>query len=150
MKKQGVRGFCYEENLGVIVEGQFYPLKFEPIKFMRILVKLMHEKDYITADLLLKDAIISYTSATMLSKVFKTKNLSDSLFYMKWRNFIKNNKRFYKKQEVLQQKRTMMRETAKKAKIEVGIKGQLVFCKRNNSIHSSAYVNENHIGLLSE
>lgn len=124
MKKQGVRGFCYEENLGVIVEGQFYPLKFEPIKFMRILVKLMHEKDYITADLLLKDAIISYTSATMLSKVFKTKNLSDSLFYMKWRNFIKNNKRFYKKQEVLQQKRTMLRETAKKAKIEVGLISQ--------------------------
>lgn len=124
MKKQGVRGFCYEENLGVIVEGQFYPLKFEPIKFMRILVKLMNEKDYITADLLLKDAIISYTSATMLSKVFKTKNLSDSLFYMKWRNFIKNNKRFYKKQEVLQQKRTMLRETAKKAKIEVGLIAQ--------------------------
>lgn len=118
MKTQGTRAFCFEEEVGVIVEGQFYPIKFEPIRFMRIIVKLMHKKDYVTADLLLKDAIMEYSSATMLSKIFKTKNLSDSLFYMKWRNLIRKNKKFYQKEQILQKKRMEWHESKKRGQRE--------------------------------
>lgn len=105
MKQQNVRVFCYEENLGLIEDGNFYPLQFSPIRFMRILVRLMSKKDYIAPDLVLKEAMMEYTSVTAIAKIYKTKSLSDSLFYMKWRSLIKNNKKFDQKQKALQKKR---------------------------------------------
>ena len=105
MKQQNVRVFCYEENLGLIEDGNFYPLQFSPIRFMRILVRLMSKKDYIAPDLVLKEAMMEYTSVTAIAKIYKTKSLSDSLFYMKWRSLIKNNKKFNQKQKALQKKR---------------------------------------------
>ena len=74
MKQQNVRVFCYEENLGLIEDGNFYPLQFSPIRFMRILVRLMSKKDYIAPDLVLKEAMMEYTSVTAIAKIYKTKS----------------------------------------------------------------------------
>lgn len=88
------RVFCFENDLGFIKEGVFYPIHLDKIEFMRIICTLRSNTDYISADLLLKDAIKYYTSIDILAIRYKNKNLSDSVFYMYWLNKIRNNRKF--------------------------------------------------------
>lgn len=88
------RVFCFENDLGFIKEGIFYPIHLDKLEFMRMICTLRSNTDYISADLLLKDAIKYYTNIDILAIRYKNKSLSDSVFYMYWLNKIRNNRKF--------------------------------------------------------
>lgn len=91
---QAKRVFCFEGNLGIIQERVFYPVELVKVKFMRIIAKRIATKKYAFADLLLKDAIKEYTGCNDIAILYKGKSLSDSSFYIKWRNKIKQHPHF--------------------------------------------------------
>jgi len=89
------RAFCFEQQLGVIANGVFYPMTvFNKMRFKTIIVELIHSKKFGSAEVLLKTAIEQYTGYNM-ARVFKQKGLTDSEFYMKWRAVIKKHRSFY-------------------------------------------------------
>lgn len=93
---QAKRVFCFEGNLGIIHEKVFCPVEVVKVKFMRIIVKRILSKKYAFADLLLKDAIKDYTGCNEIASLYKGQSLSDSSFYIKWRNKIKQHPHFQK------------------------------------------------------
>ena len=115
------RVFCFENDLGFIKEGIFYPIHLDKLAFMRIIITLRSNTNYISADLLLKDAIKYYTNINILAVRYKNKSLSDSFFYMYWLNKIRNNRKFNLTSSVLkeQQKRInqIIKDESKKYKI---------------------------------
>ena len=88
------RVFCFENDLGFIKDGIFYPIHLNKLEFMRIICTLRSNTDYISADLLLKAAIKNYTNIDIVAVRYKNKSLSDSVFYMYWLNKIRNNRKF--------------------------------------------------------
>lgn len=88
------RVFCFENDLGFIKDGIFYPIHLNKLEFMRIICTLRSNTDYISADLLLKAAIKNYTNIDIVTVRYKNKSLSDSVFYMYWLNKIRNNRKF--------------------------------------------------------
>ena len=115
------RVFCFENDLGFIKEGIFYPIHLDKLEFMRIICTLRSNTDYISADLLLKDAIKNYTNIDILAIQYKNKSLSDSVFYMYWLNKIRNNRKFKLTSSALKEEKKRInkkiKEESKKYKI---------------------------------
>ena len=89
------RSFCIEQQIGVIVEGMFYPMiVFNKIRFKTIIVELIHSKKFNSAEVLLKTAIEQFTGYP-IARTYKMQGLTDSEFYMKWRSVIKKHRSFY-------------------------------------------------------
>ena len=96
------KAFCYEHHIGIITDGVFYPMTvFNKIRFKTIIVELIHSKKFRSAEVLLKTAIEQFTGY-QLSRVYKGKGITDSEFYMKWREVIKKHKSFYENASQLQ------------------------------------------------
>lgn len=108
------RVFCFENDLGFINEGIFYPVDFDKLEFMRIICTLRSNTDYISADLLLKDAIKYYTNIDILAIRYKNKSLSDSVFYMYWLNKIRNNRKFKITSSALKEEKKRINQKIKK------------------------------------
>lgn len=86
--------FCYDNFLGIIENREFQPIEVDKIKFMRIIVQLIANSKCVAADVILKEAIKEYTEVNEFAKLYKGRNLSDSKFYMRWRERIKKHKKF--------------------------------------------------------
>lgn len=114
---QGKRVFCFEEKLGIIHERVFYPTKLVKIKFMRIIVKRILSKKYAFADLLLKDAIKEYTGCNEIANLYKGQSLSDSSFYIKWRNKIKQHPHFQEFSKPMVEARKQKNDKIREARV---------------------------------
>lgn len=107
------RAFCFEHQIGVIADGVFYPLTvFNKIRFKTIIVELIHSKKYGSAEVLLKTAIEQFTGY-QLAKVYKCKGITDSEFYMKWREVIKKHRSFYENASVVKEAKEKWATTVK-------------------------------------
>ncbi len=87
--------FCLDDKVGLVYNQNFYALvTFNKRKFKCLLIELIKSKKFFSADVLLKTALKQYMGVEEFRKRFQDKGITDSQFYMKWRNLIKNHEEF--------------------------------------------------------
>lgn len=144
---QCTRGFCLGMQIGIVEENKFIPIKFEKIKFMRTIVKVLHENPTkcVTAEVVLRQAIKEYTKTEELIRLYNRKGITDSELYNAWRDIVKKNKRFQivfkessKRQEENRKsakKNREMERVVKECIISLTIRRKLKRMRQNNYIH---------------
>lgn len=117
-----VLAFCVDNEIGRIENAQFIPVEFDKFRFLRILGNLMASGKYKVPDLLLKDAIASFVGAEKVAKLYRSSGITNSVFYMKWRNRLISHKRLAKVSEEYQKSRRQKAELVRIEKAKLAIK----------------------------
>ena len=87
--------FCMENTVGIMDKGQYYPEEnFDEKRFREILTELILSKKHFSADLLLKEGIKKYFGLKNQIRHYKGKTMSDSEFYLRWREVIMEDENF--------------------------------------------------------
>ena len=87
--------FCLGDTVGTFDKGQYFPdKKFDETRFRKILKELILSKKHFSADLLLKEGIMKYFGLKSQIRHYKGKTMSDSEFYLRWRNEILEDENF--------------------------------------------------------
>ena len=85
------RAFCYEGKIILIHKGEFEEVAFCKTRFLRIVAEILSvRKHFVSADVIVKEAIVQYTGASALAKNFKGKGITDDAGYMRLRDFVKS------------------------------------------------------------
>ena len=89
------RAFTYGEHLVIIQDGKFSPIDLDEERFKEIIDDILnYEKNCITADLVLQNAMKRYTGIYVFERVFEGTIKSDSEFYNTWKDYIFNLEKF--------------------------------------------------------
>ena len=89
--------FCYKQEIGYIEKGEFIPVPFNFVTFLRMVIKYLSTSHSPTADMALKNAIIEYCSAQKMHKIYKGSILSDSEFFNYYKNMVNKKAKFQAK-----------------------------------------------------
>lgn len=115
MKGQKVRyAFCYEKELGYVVDKEFIPVPFNFVTFLRLVIKQLKVTHSSTPDVAIKNAIMEYCETKNMQRIYKGHSLSDSEFFNYYRNMVSRKTKYqniFKKNAVIMQK---VRENQKK------------------------------------
>lgn len=92
-ENRNVRYFCYGEQIGVVEKSIFYPVHFDRIKFLKIVLALVKgKKRYNSIDWLLKEAISEYVGVKSLHRQpINNASIYDSKFYDHYFHLLDNN-----------------------------------------------------------
>lgn len=97
MKEQNVRtAFCYEKEIGYIEKGQFIPVPFNFVTFLRMVIKHLCSSHSCTADVALKNAIVEYCAVQKMHRIYKGHILSDSEFFNYYKKMVNKKTKFQK------------------------------------------------------
>ena len=111
MKKTCPKIFCLDNNLGIVYNRHFFAITtFNKRNFKCLIMKYIKSKEFHSADMLLKVVMKEYVGLDEFCIRFHENNMSDSQFYMKWRNIIKDNKTFIKNAKPLLEKKQKKHE----------------------------------------
>lgn len=88
--------FAYGTEIGYVEKGEFIPVQFNWVTFLRLVIKHLVVTHYSTADMALKNAIVEYCSAQKMQKIYKGCILSDSEFFNYYKSMISKKPKFQK------------------------------------------------------
>ena len=108
--------FCWENSIGVVHNKEFFERRFNKRQFITIIVRLIRTKRFSSADLILKEALKEYLHVTQFRNQYRGKCISDSLFYMKWRNIIKRNRTFIVNAKIVENEKMRQKEVTRYAR----------------------------------
>lgn len=118
MKNQKVKSaFCYEKEIGYVVDKEFISVPFNFVTFLRLVIKHVIVTNHATPDMAIKNAIMEYCGTKKMQRIYKGRSLSDSDFFNYYRNMVMKKSEFqgiFKKNFVMIQK---VRENQKKESI---------------------------------
>ena len=87
--------FCIGDTVGTFDKGQYFPdKKFDETRFRKILKDLILSKKHFSADLLLKEGIKKYFGVREQIRHYKGQTMTDSKFYLRWREEILEDEDF--------------------------------------------------------
>lgn len=113
------RIFCLGERVGFVHNKNFYALvSFNKRKFKCLLIELIKTKQFYSADMLLKVALQRYMGIEEFCKRYQNKGNTDSVFYTKWRNLIKNHKGFKLNAQTLIKNRQEWRDKVSEGRLK--------------------------------
>lgn len=83
------RVFTLGEYLGIVKSGIFTPVEFDEERFRKVIFDMLkYTPNAVKADVVLQKAMVEYCKNPVIAKRFKGKTNSESLFYLKWRQYI--------------------------------------------------------------
>lgn len=89
------RLFTYKNQLGYVQYGMFMPIHLDEERFKEIIDDILnYEKNCVTADLVLQNAMKRYTGIYVFERVFEGTIKSDSEFYNTWKEYVLNLEKF--------------------------------------------------------
>jgi len=89
------RLFTYKDQLGYVQYGMFMPVHLDEERFKEIIDDIVnYEKNCVTADLVLQNAMKRYTGIYVFERIFNGAINSDSEFYNTWKDYIFNLEKF--------------------------------------------------------
>lgn len=141
------RGFCFENQIGFVKDKKFIPVKFEKVRFMRLIIGFWKKNPTkcLSADMVLRQAIKDYTNTDDLVKYYRKVGMTDSEFYNVWRQIVKKNRKFQilnqeacqrsEKNRTIAKKNRQMNTLVRECIIVLAMKRQLKRMRKNDYIH---------------